>query len=122
MDVESVERIANADRSLDTAHFSPALWREHNDKPEMFAGFVQDHKIIGMSKAELFKLLGPAYDYTESSQNFASYGLNRGFTCGKASRSVSFRFNKDKVDAWRTQGGGAISDWHTSEPSPDAFP
>lgn len=116
IDVEKFELIANADRSLDSPHFSPILWRANSGKKGMFIGFLQDHKLIGMKRNELQLLLGDGTPHDINGELCYSYTLSDGFHCGLSGESISLRIKEDKVCAWAHNRGAQTTRWQTTEP------
>jgi hypothetical protein len=116
IDVERLELIANADRSHDSPHFSPILWRVNNGKKGMFIGFLQDHKLIGMKKAELQLLLGDGTPQDINGELCCSYSLSDGFHCGRSGDGIRLKIKDDKVCAWAHYRGGQSTGWQTTEP------
>lgn len=116
IDIERVELIANADRSHDSPHFSPIRWRVDSGKKGMFIGFLQDHKLIGMKKAELQLLLGDGTPHDINGELCYSYTLSDGFHCGRSGESISLRIKDDKVCAWAHNRGAQTTRWQTTEP------
>lgn len=117
IDVARIEQIANADRSHDSPHFSPILWRVDSGKKSMFVGFLQDHKLIGMKKTELQLLLGDGEPQEINGEQCCSYFLSDGFLCGRSGESISLRIKDDKVCAWAHHRGGQTTAWRTTEPN-----
>lgn len=117
IDIERVELIANADRSHDSPHFSPILWRVDIGKKGMFFGFLQDHKLIGMKKAELHLLLGDGTPHEINGELCYTYFLSDGFHCGGSGDSISLKIKDDKVYAWTHYRGGQPIGWQTTEPN-----
>ncbi len=116
IDIERVELIANADRSHDSPHFSPILWRVDIGKKSMFIGFLQDHKLIGMNKTELQLLLGDGTPQDINGELCCSYSLTDGIHCGRTGEGISLKIKDDKVCAWAYNRGGQTTGWQTTEP------
>lgn len=117
IDIERVELIANADRSHDSPHFSPILWRVDIGKKSMFIGFLQDHKLIGMNKTELQLLLGDGTPQDINGELCCSYSLSDGIHCGRTGDGISLKIKDDKVCAWAYNRGGQTTGWQTTEPN-----
>lgn len=117
IDVARFELIANADRSHDSPHFSPILWRVDSGKKAMFIGFLQDHKLIGMKKTELQLLLGDGTPQDIDGELCCSYSLSDGFHCGRNGEGIRLKIKDDKVCAWAYNRGGQTTGWQQTEPN-----
>jgi len=96
--------------------FIPEQWAvaEHAGKwirrEELFERFQFDYPIIGMTRTELHKLLGPGDDM---GNNCESYPVTT-WWCANACRDAGFKFEGDKVVAWSYVHFGGAVNWLTT--------
>ncbi|CAN5175918.1 hypothetical protein BH11CYA1_BH11CYA1_45740 [soil metagenome] len=125
----SLDENEEADHSLDTEHFTPAAWALPENafdgtRAIMFAGFLRDHKILGMTRLEIEKLLGKGSENAFKIPGTLSYSI--GTNC-EGGELFTFKFEGDKVTSWCLTYwniGGKLPDpeWKICEPDLTVYP
>ncbi|CAN5316475.1 hypothetical protein BH11CYA1_BH11CYA1_41130 [soil metagenome] len=121
--------LTEADHSLDTEHFTPAAWALppkpfDGTRAGMFSGFLRDHKIIGMTRLEIEKLLGKGTENVFKIPGTLSYSI--GTNC-EGGELFTFKFEGDKVASWCLTSWGIggkppVPEWKTYEPDLTVYP
>ena len=98
----SLDENEEADHSLDTEHFTPAAWALppkpfDGTRSLMFAGFLRDHKILGMTRLEIEKLLGKGKENVFKTPGTLSDSIAT--HCGGGDL-FTFKLESDKVASW----------------------
>lgn len=129
VDVQSLQSLAEADHSLDTEHFTPAAWALparpfDGGRAGMFAGFLRDHKILGMTRLEIEKLLGKGAENVFKIPGTLSYSI---VTHCEGGELFTFKFECDKVSSWchtywGIGGKPPVPEWKISEPDLTVYP
>lgn len=129
VDVQSLQFLAEADHSLDTEHFTPAAWALppkpfDGTRSLMFAGFLRDHKILGMTRLEIEKLLGKGTENVFKIPGTLSYSI---VTHCEGGELFTFKFECDKVTdwcltSWGMGGKPPVPEWKISEPDLTVYP
>jgi len=129
LDVQSLQFLAEADHSLDTEHFTPAAWALppkpfDGTRSLMFSGFLRDHKIIGMTKLEIEKLLGKGAENVFKMPETLSYSV---VTHCEGADLFTFKFDCDKVASWCLTSWGIggkppVPVWKICEPDLNVYP
>lgn len=129
VDVQRSQYLAEADHSLATEHFSPAVWAIpakpfEGGRAAMFAGFLRDHKIIGMTKLEIEKLLGKGTENVFKMPETLSYSV---VTHCEGGDLFTFKFENDKVTSWSLTNWGIggkppVPQWKICEPDLTVYP
>jgi hypothetical protein len=129
IDVQSLQFLAEADHSLDTEHFTPAAWALppkpfDGRRSLMFAGFLRDHKILGMTRLEIEKLLEKGTENVFKIPGTLSYAI---VTHCEGGELFTFKFECDKVTSWSHTywgigGKPPVPEWKISEPDLTVYP
>ena len=108
--------------------FHQQAWREDREGRRLseWKKFLNQYELIGMSKADLESLLGPAH-FNSGSQpkvldmlplpsvapgKVATYPLYSTTSCGRGSHSINILLNdQDRVSAWRLNGVSVKNLW-----------
>lgn len=129
VDVQLLQSLAEADHSLDTEHFTPAAWARppkpfDGTRSIMFAGFLRDHKIVGMTRLEIEKLLGKGTENVFKTPGTLSYSI---VTHCEGGDLFTFKFESDKVASWCLTSWGIggkppVPEWKVCEPDLTVYP
>jgi hypothetical protein len=129
VDVQRIQSLAEADHSLNTEHFTPAAWALpakpfEGGRSAMFAGFLRDHKIIGMTRLEIEKLLGKGAENVFKIPGTLSYSI---VTHCEGGDLFTFKFECDKVTSWSLTNWGfggklPVPEWKICEPDLTVYP
>ncbi|MFA6559436.1 MAG: hypothetical protein WCT03_23630 [Candidatus Obscuribacterales bacterium] len=129
VDVQRIQSLAEADHSLNTEHFTPAAWALpgkpfEGGRSAMFAGFLRDHKIIGMTRLEIKKLLGKGAENVFKTPGTLSYSI---VTHCEGGELFTFKFESDKVSSWchtywGIGGKPPVPEWKIGEPDLTVYP
>ncbi len=129
VNVANVQSVSQADHSLDTEHFSPAIWAlpprlNAGPRTAAFAGFLQDHNIIGMGRDKLEKLVGKGTENVFKLPTTLSYSI---ISHCEGSQVFTFKLENDRVVGWCYSQWGLspsppIPDWKITEPDLAAYP
>jgi hypothetical protein len=129
LDVQSLQFLAEADHSLDTEHFTPAAWARppkpfDGTRSLMFSGFLRDHKILGMTRLEIEKLLGKGAENVFKMPETLSYAV---VTHCEGADLFTFKLEGDKVTSWCLTSWGIggkppVPEWKISEPDLTVYP
>ncbi len=129
VDVQRIQSLAEADHSLATEHFSPAAWALppkpfDGTRSIMFSGFLRDHKILGMTRLEIEKLLGKGTENVFKIPGTLSYSV---VTHCEGGDLFTFKFENDKVTSWSLTSWGIggkppVPEWKIHEPDLTVYP
>ncbi|CAN5511510.1 hypothetical protein BH11CYA1_BH11CYA1_51000 [soil metagenome] len=123
VEVQRLQSLAQADHSLDTEYFTPAAWALpekafDGTRSTMFSGFLRDHKILGMTRLEIEKLLGKGTENVFKMPGTLSYSI---VTHCEGGDLFTFKFEYDKVASWCLTSWGIgskppVPEWKICEP------